>query len=239
MSYYAMYGAGTILILIIIFIMFTEKPSMLLKDPLGIKELGGKIDSKASVLQELLHTNNQHISELQKGIVRYEELYKEYKFSKYVEKAFAESTPDMYWVKDTEGKYIIANRSIRDRLLFDDRPIGKLDVDMAKARKAAIGDKNHTFGEVCGNSDLVVLQKKKPCRFVEYGKVSGKMLVLEVFKNVIRDEDGRIIGTLGIGRDITENYLELTRIAETTTDDEAKESLEKLLAKYKFENKDV
>ena len=56
---------------------------------------------------------------------------------------------------------------------------------------------------------------------------------------MIRDEDGRIIGTLGVGRDITANYLELTRIAETTTDDEAKESLEKLLAKYKFENKDV
>lgn len=124
--------------------------------------------------------------------------------------AIIECIPDMVWCKDINGRYLLANKAIREGLLFDDNPIGKTDVQMSKAEKKRVGSKNHTFGEVCGNSDLVVLKTLKPERFLENGNVKGKNLELEVHKNVIRNKDGLVIGTVGTGRDITD-YVEALR----------------------------
>ena len=121
--------------------------------------------------------------------------------------AIMECVPDMLWCKDLEGKYVYANKAIREGLLFDDEPIGKKDVEMAQAAKKRFGSENHTFGEICGNSDLEILETCEPERFLENGKVKGKNLELEVHKNVIKDAEGNVIGTVGIGRDITD-YVE-------------------------------
>ena len=121
-----------------------------------------------------------------------------------------ETIPDMLWYKDTEGKYVYANAAIKEGLLCSSFPEGKNDVELAQAAKKMYGDKNHTFGEKCSNSDLVVIEKEHPCRFVENGYVKGKWLELEVNKNVVKNEDGVVIGTVGTGRDITE-YVELQK----------------------------
>ncbi len=128
--------------------------------------------------------------------------------------AVIECIPDMVWCKDTNGKYLLANKAIRDGLLFDDNPIGKTDVELSKAEKKRVGKDKHTFGEVCGNSDLIVLKTLKPERFLENGNVKGKNLELEVHKNVIRDKDGLVIGTVGTGRDITDYVEALDRTSE-------------------------
>ena len=117
--------------------------------------------------------------------------------------------PDMLWVKDLDGKYIYANKAICDGLLMakDTRePIGKGDVFFALRERELHKDKPdwHTFGELCFNSDIDVIEKDKAMKFEEYGNVKGKLTYLEVYKAPFYDQNGKIIGTVGAGRDITE-----------------------------------
>lgn len=125
--------------------------------------------------------------------------------------AMIENLPDMLWFKDKTGKYIYANKAIRENLLFSNSPVGKTDVELALAAKERFGDRNHTFGEVCGNSDVDVLENRyigKP--YVESGKVRGKMLHLEVNKSIV-EINGEVIGVVGSARDITAYREELIR----------------------------
>lgn len=121
----------------------------------------------------------------------------------------AETLPDMMWCKDVDGKYVYANVAIKKGLLFDMNPVGKTDVEMAMKAKEYFGEENHTFGEKCRNSDKVVLDTGRAERFLESGKVEGKMLYLEVFKApwVV---NGELRGVVGTGRVMTE-YVEAYR----------------------------
>lgn len=125
-----------------------------------------------------------------------------------------EKLPDMLWFKDVDGKYIYANKAVRDNLLLDENPVGKTDLELSYAAKQEYGDREHTFGEVCGDSDKDVLENEyESKRYVESGKVKGKMLHLEVNKSVVK-VDGEIIGVVGSGRDITEYREELIKNAQ-------------------------
>lgn len=75
--------------------------------------------------------------------------------------------------------------------------------------KEYFGEENHTFGEKCRNSDKVVLDTGRAERFLESGKVKGKMLYLEVFKApwIV---NGELRGVVGTGRVMTE-YVEAYR----------------------------
>lgn len=120
-----------------------------------------------------------------------------------------EKLPDMLWFKDVDGKYIYANKAIRENLLLDENPEGKTDLELSYAAKQEYGDREHTFGEVCGDSDKDVLENGYTGKkYVESGKVKGKMLHLEVNKSIVKVES-EIIGVVGSGRDITEYREEL------------------------------
>lgn len=116
--------------------------------------------------------------------------------------------PDMLWVKDIDGKYLYVNQAICDGLLMaknTQEPIGKGDVFFALRERELHKDRPdwHTFGELCFNSDQVVIDENQAMKFEEYGNVKGKLLYLEVYKAPFYDKDGNIIGTVGGGRDIT------------------------------------
>ena len=120
-----------------------------------------------------------------------------------------EHLPDMLWFKDTQGKYLYANKAIRENLLLSTNPIGQTDVELAKQAKLVWGDREHTFGEMCGNSDKDVLANNYVGKeYVESGKVRGKILHLAVNKSIVKASD-KIIGVVGSGRDITEYREEL------------------------------
>ncbi len=120
----------------------------------------------------------------------------------------SEHLPDMLWVKECNGNYLYANQALCDGLLMATdtiEPIGKNDMFFAQRERDAHPENPqwHTFGELCFNSDLVVIENNKPMKFEEYGNVKGEMLYLEVFKAPFYDKEGKIIGTVGAGRDIT------------------------------------
>ena len=123
-------------------------------------------------------------------------------------KLLTQHLPDMLWVKDTEGTYIYVNKALCDGLLMAKdtlEPIGKGDVFFALREREAHKDKPdwHTFGELCFDSDQTVIDNNKAMKFEEYGNVKGKLLYLEVYKAPFYDKNGKTIGTVGAGRDIT------------------------------------
>lgn len=120
----------------------------------------------------------------------------------------SEYLPDMIWAKDRDGQYLFVNRAICENLLMADsteEPIGKNDMFFASRERSKYPDNPqwHTFGELCFNSDLTVLEQLRPMRFEEFGNIRGEMVYLEVFKAPLYDANGELIGTIGSGRDIT------------------------------------
>jgi diguanylate cyclase (GGDEF)-like protein/PAS domain S-box-containing protein len=115
--------------------------------------------------------------------------------------------PDMLWAKDLRGRYLFANQAICDHLLMatTDEVIGQSDVyfAMRERNKHPENPHWHTFGELCYNSDEVVIEQQKSMCFEEYGNIRGKLVYLEVHKAPLFDEKGNLIGTIGSGRDIT------------------------------------
>lgn len=136
-------------------------------------------------------------------------LQRDTKYHKTILDSVAEAIPDMLWLKDLDGKYVYANKKIREGLLLHPEPIGMSDIELSTRAKCIWGDDKHTFGEVCGDSDAVVLETLEEQRFLKHGKIKGKMLYLEVFKSPVYFE-GRLIGICGVGRDMTE-YVESFR----------------------------
>jgi PAS domain-containing protein len=170
----------------------------------------GKIDTTMQdVIDKCTHIENQLEVEIKI-------LTEEIALYKGMLHTIANTIPDMMWCKDLDGKYLYANASIRDNLLFDRDPIGKSDIELALAAKKRFGAENHTFGEKCANTDKIVIDlvtsgdfTKENGRFLESGKVKGSMMYLEVFKAPLFI-NGELIGTVGTGRDITE-YVEAFR----------------------------
>ena len=118
------------------------------------------------------------------------------------------NAPDLIWAKDLEGRYLFANQAICDVLLNardTDEPIGKTDLYFACREREEHPEEPewHTFGEVCVDSDQVVLASRQAGRFDEFGNVRGKFLRLDVNKVPFFDADGDLIGTVGCGRDVT------------------------------------
>ena len=171
-----------------------------------------------SVIETPIYDNViQQLQEIQEGIQEVRDslrmdkqlLLKELYKKDVVISAMIDKLPDMLWFKDVNGKYVYTNKAIRENLLLDENPEGKTDLELSYAAKQEYGDREHTFGEVCEDSDKDVLENEyEGKKYVESGKVKGKMLHLEVNKSIVK-VDGEIIGVVGSGRDITEYREEL------------------------------
>ena len=154
---------------------------------------------------------------------------------------------DMVWAKDLEGKYIVANKSFREKFCYGitwDELQGMTDVELAKKFKKQVGELNHTFGELCANSDVVVQESKLPQKFLEDGNVNGKLMKLVVNKSVVVNANDELFAICGSGRDVTEWYVSIERAiknlkAECSCFD--KEEVNKILEelnKFKFKEGD-
>jgi signal transduction histidine kinase/PAS domain-containing protein len=124
----------------------------------------------------------------------------------------ADNMQDMLWAKDLDKNFIFANRAICEKLLIakdTSEPIGRDDMFFA-LRERELNFNNpkwHTFGELCRNSDDVVINSMRPERFEEYGNVKGKHMVLDVNKAPIFDYKGDMIGIVGSARDVTNQKI--------------------------------
>ncbi|WP_136799541.1 PAS domain S-box protein [Desulfosediminicola ganghwensis] len=120
-----------------------------------------------------------------------------------------DNVPDMIWAKDLERKYTFVNKATCKNLLKavdTTEPLGKTDLHFAERERARYPENPswHTFGEICRDSDTIIMDTGAPGRFDEFGNVSGKHLHLSVHIAPFFDDNGKIIGTVGCGRDVTE-----------------------------------
>jgi CheY-like chemotaxis protein len=149
------------------------------------------------------HTLDRQLKESEE---RYKSLYQ-------LIRLLCDNVPDMIWAKDMENRFIFVNQA-HTRLLNardTDEPIGKTDMYFADRERADHPDQPdwHTLGEICADSDVVVMSTEIARRFDESGNVKGQFLFLDVYKAPFRDEQGLMIGTVGCGRDVTrEKQLE-------------------------------
>lgn len=108
-----------------------------------------------------------------------------------------ETIPDLVWVKDPEGVYITCNA--RFQTLFgacETEIVGKTDYDFVDRELADFFRKN----------DLIATSKGEPCtneEEVTYASDGHKEL-LETIKTPLYDSEHKLVGVLGIARDITE-----------------------------------
>ena len=203
-------------------------------DPLGVREEINKMNSRAAEFQGDLYHSTKRLEELIKAFHGFDERMQQQMFLEQVNKSLHYSVPDMFWVKDTEGKYLKANDAIRRKLLFCDDPIGKTDRELASKIHEVISEDRHTFGAICGNSDKEVLKQDCPMKFNEDGLVNGEYMMLQVHKNVVRDTRGNVIGVVGVGRDITYEVGMLNKAINTTSCEDTKEILKEIIDHYRF-----
>jgi len=131
-----------------------------------------------------------------------------------------DNIPDLLWAKDLEGGYTFANEAICTKLLRvkkQEEVLGKTDLYFAEKERSKhpLNPNWHTFGEVCVDSDAIVLETNRIGRFEEYGNVEGDFLFLDVIKVPMRDESGNVIGTIGSARDITEQIAIESKLKES------------------------
>jgi signal transduction histidine kinase/DNA-binding XRE family transcriptional regulator/ActR/RegA family two-component response regulator len=119
-----------------------------------------------------------------------------------------DNVPDMIWAKDLQKKYIFANKAVCETLLCakdTGEPIGRTDLFFAQRERDRHPENPewHSFGEICRDTDQIIIDAGSAQQFDEFGNVQGKFLFLDVRKAPLLDESGAMIGTVGSARDVT------------------------------------
>ena len=172
-------------------------------DILWIQERGqivcddkGKIEYVSGVFFDITETKKAEAA-FRKSEEKYRRLYK-------LMRLMADNIPDLIWAKDMDGRYMFVNQAMCDKMIMCDCPdkaVGMTDMVIAEQERNAGSE--HTFGEIFVNSDAVIQERKVACRILEEGFVKDKYLVLDVHKAPFLDENKEMIGTVGCGRDVT------------------------------------
>ncbi len=116
-------------------------------------------------------------------------------------KTVIDNIPDKIYAKDTEGRFIICNKAVAKRMGKSDPEeiIGKTDFDFVEQELAA---KFHADEEAIIKSGEPLINHEEPMDHLEGGQRWNSTT-----KVPLRDNQGNIIGVVGVGRDITERKL--------------------------------
>lgn len=118
-----------------------------------------------------------------------------------------DNLPASVYVKDLEGRKILANESEYKLWGFDSEEgiLGKTDADLSPAGIAVISE----------NEDKEVLETGEPIiKKDAYTEINGQEYVLLASKLPLKDENGDVIGLVGISVDITERKQMETQLRE-------------------------
>jgi PAS domain S-box-containing protein len=103
--------------------------------------------------------------------------------------------PMWAWFKDTEGRFLAINRAAAaTRRLSPDQLVGKTDHDVWPRELA----------DAYRADDVEVMTSRRQATLEEPQTVPGGTIWMETFKAPVLDEDGSVLGTVGVARDISE-----------------------------------
>ncbi|AXS79461.1 PAS domain S-box protein [Dechloromonas sp. HYN0024] len=114
-------------------------------------------------------------------------------------RSLVDTIPDLVWLKDTDGVYLSCNKRFEQFFGANEATIqGKTDFDFVDRELATFFRAN----------DLAALQADSPRRNDEWVTFAsdGHREYLQTTKAPIRDHTGKLIGVLGIGRDMTDTH---------------------------------
>ncbi|MBK9238521.1 MAG: diguanylate cyclase [Rhodoferax sp.] len=120
-----------------------------------------------------------------------------------------ETIPDMIWLKDVDGVYLDCNPAF-ERVWNKPRAqiVGKTDLDFCTAEAAALS--RELDRAAMATDDAIVYEDWKTLA------IDGSRGVYESIKKAMRDSHGRVIGVMGISRDISQrkrDQQEIHRLA--------------------------
>jgi len=122
--------------------------------------------------------------------------------------ALINSTPDRIYFKDREGRFLLANKALRDfhHVLNDSDILGLTDFDLflPEHAKEAFADEQHVLST--GESIVSKLEREN--------LPDGRITWVSTTKVALRDGSGQIIGTCGISRDVTEEHRQSEQLKE-------------------------
>ena len=106
-----------------------------------------------------------------------------------------DSLPMLIWLKDTEGRFVLANQAAAaSRGLDVERMVGKTDFDLWPAERAAIFAAEDR--EVMAGRQRKILEEILPGVDAD--------IWIEIDKVPVLDDDGSVLGTVGVVRNISE-----------------------------------
>ncbi|MDD2660917.1 MAG: EAL domain-containing protein [Methylococcales bacterium] len=112
--------------------------------------------------------------------------------------------PDYIFYKNTESEYLLCNKPVAN---YFNRPLEKIighnDFDLIDPATAQCFRQHDVSAmaqdKVCINEELITLP-------------DGKEVLLETLKTPLKDNDGNVLGLIGIGRDITQRKMHEEKI---------------------------
>jgi PAS domain S-box-containing protein len=117
---------------------------------------------------------------------------------------FMDNLPGFAWIKDAEGRYVYANKTVRQMVMKGRDWFGKKDVQMWPTELAASYEAN----------DRQVLETKAPKEVIETAILGEEERTALNSKFPILNEKGEVAFICGIGIDITERLQAEQRIRE-------------------------
>lgn len=125
----------------------------------------------------------------------------DYRMMKICHDTAADSTPDLMWFKDLKGAHLMVNDSFC-------KVVEKTKEQIYKKGHYYIWDipkEEYEQGDyVCLESEDVVIKAGETCHFDEKVKTSTGMRQFRTAKSPLYDVDGRLFGTCGVARDVTD-----------------------------------
>ncbi|MDP2831633.1 MAG: PAS domain-containing protein, partial [Candidatus Omnitrophota bacterium] len=144
-----------------------------------------------------MEDSKQNNLEITAGLLRKAELQ---------QKAILDNIPDIAWLKDLPGRFIAVNEPFAKACgLKVEEIIGKTDLDIWPKELAL---------SYRANDQEVIDSKKRKCIQEKLAYPKGPEQWMETIKAPFFDDQGKVIGTTGISRNITLHKSEAERLKE-------------------------
>jgi PAS domain S-box-containing protein len=160
---------------------------------------GDELDQLVNALNAMRERLRQHAAELGNANTRMA--------------AILDNIPDLAWVKDASGRYVAVNRALATTKGFPQpsQMIGMTDFELHPpelAKKYRLDD-----AEVMASTGSKRIEET-------HVDADGSHSLVETIKTALHDRDGRLAGTVGIARDITERrQAETDRVARQAAEE--------------------
>lgn len=120
--------------------------------------------------------------------------------------AVMDNTTDLIYIKDMQGRYLLVNQACADVIKKTPADIiGRRDVDFASPER----------GDEIRQRDQLVFAANRALTMEESGTFQGRKFTLLTTKSPYRDASGKIIGLVGLSRDITQRIEQVEALAES------------------------